>query len=67
MDLADNCQSDPMVLQKLDILERRIFKDANSARVKLNEWLAETGATLTAANMVINYKKRKRVDLDTSR
>lgn len=67
MDLADNCQSDPTVLQKLDILERRIFKDANSARVKLNEWLAETGATLTAANMVVNYKKRKRVDLETSR
>lgn len=64
MDLADNCQSDPTVQQSLDILERSLFKDANCARAKLSEWLIETGATLEAANMVINHKKRKRVDLD---
>lgn len=64
MDLADNCRRDPTVLQRLDVLERNLFKDANAARVKLNEWLAETGATLSAADMVVNYKKRKRVDLD---
>lgn len=67
MDLADNSRRDPTVFQRLDVLERDLFKDANAARVKLNEWLAETGATLCAADMVVNYKKRKRVDLDSSR
>lgn len=64
MDLAENCRSDPTIQQSLDILERRLFKDANLARAKLNAWLLETGTILEAADMVINHKKRKRVDLD---
>lgn len=64
MDLADNSQSDPTVQQRLDFLERGLFKDANNSRAKLNAWLVETGATIGAANMVINHKKRKRVDFD---
>lgn len=66
MDLADNCQSDPSVVQSLDMLEKYLFKEGNKARSKLNEWLAETGVTLVAADMVVNHRKRKRVDLNYS-
>ncbi|KAG5898555.1 hypothetical protein JTB14_012454 [Gonioctena quinquepunctata] len=64
MDLADNSISDPAVEQRLDILERRIFKDAYRARTKLNTWLVDSGAALEAANMVVNHKKRKRINMD---
>ncbi|CAH0550016.1 unnamed protein product [Brassicogethes aeneus] len=66
MDLADNSISDPTVQQKLDFLERRIFEDGHKAKGKLNDWLWVTSSTMEAANMVVNHKKRKRVDLDES-
>lgn len=62
MDLADNCQSDPTFYQTLDTLERGLLKDAVLAGAKLNAWLIQTRAALEAADMVINHKKRKRVD-----
>ncbi|KAJ8937969.1 hypothetical protein NQ318_003729 [Aromia moschata] len=64
MDLADNSISDPSVQQRLDTLERRLFKDGYNARTKLNAWLVESGATIEAANMVINHKKRKRLNME---
>ncbi|KAJ8984313.1 hypothetical protein NQ317_012284 [Molorchus minor] len=60
MDLADNSISDPSVQQRLDVLERRLFSDSYKARAKMNSWLVETGATMEAANMVVNHKKRKK-------
>ncbi|KAJ8927000.1 hypothetical protein NQ314_020563 [Rhamnusium bicolor] len=64
MDLADNSISDPSVQQRLDTLERRLFRDSYNARTKLNAWLIESGATIEAANMVVNHKKRKRIDVE---
>ncbi|XP_048523287.1 DNA replication complex GINS protein PSF3 isoform X2 [Dendroctonus ponderosae] len=64
MDLAHNSESNPTVEQKLDMLERRIYRVGHSARVKLNSWLLESGVQLQAANMVTNHRKRKRVDDD---
>ncbi|XP_028139840.1 DNA replication complex GINS protein PSF3 [Diabrotica virgifera virgifera] len=64
MDLADNSISDPSVQIKLDTLERRIFNDAYKARVKMNTWLIDSNVALEAANMVVNHKKRKRINVD---
>ncbi|KAJ8912866.1 hypothetical protein NQ315_007998 [Exocentrus adspersus] len=63
LDLADNSISDPSVQQKLDTLERKVFKEGCNARTKLNEWLVQSGVTMEAANMVVNHKKRKRIDI----
>lgn len=64
MDLANNANSDPTVQNRLDVLERRLFKNGHNARTKLNTWLLDSGAPLRAANMVTNHRKRKRVDDD---
>ncbi|XP_056643740.1 DNA replication complex GINS protein PSF3 isoform X2 [Diorhabda sublineata] len=64
MDLADNTISDPSVQQKLDMLERKIFNEAYKARVKMNNWLVDSSAALEAANMVVNHKKRKRINVE---
>nr|XP_023019552.1 DNA replication complex GINS protein PSF3 [Leptinotarsa decemlineata] len=64
MDLADNSISDPSVQERLDSLERRVFQDASKARTKLNTWLVDSGALLEAANMVVNHKKRKRINME---
>ncbi|XP_066262720.1 DNA replication complex GINS protein PSF3 [Euwallacea similis] len=64
MDLANNSEADPTILQKLDMLERRIYKEAQAAGVKLNSWLLESSFQLQAASMVTNHRKRKRVDDD---
>ncbi|RZC35156.1 DNA replication complex GINS protein PSF3 [Asbolus verrucosus] len=64
MDLTDNIISDPTVVQKLDMLERNIFKSAHDSKVKLISWLMVSEVPLEAASMVINHKKRKRVDED---
>ncbi|CAH1101104.1 unnamed protein product [Psylliodes chrysocephalus] len=64
MDLADNSMSDPTVQQTLDILERKLFNDAYKARMKLNTWLKDSNTTIEAANMVINHKKRKRMNIE---
>lgn len=63
MDLANNSISNPCVQQQLDTLEKRIFKDGYNARIKLNHWLIQSETTLEAANMVVNHKKRKRIDM----
>ncbi|XP_030762308.1 DNA replication complex GINS protein PSF3 [Sitophilus oryzae] len=62
MDLANNADSDPTIQNKLDTLERRLFKDGHNARMKLNTWLLESGIPLKAASMVDNHRKRKRVN-----
>lgn len=64
MDLADNTISDPSVVQKLDTLERGLFATAHETRAKLTSWLNESEAPLKAAHMVVNYKKRKRVEME---
>lgn len=64
MDLADNTCSDPTVQDSLDALERKLYSDSHKAKAKLNAWLVESGVPLEAANMVINHKKRKRVELE---
>ncbi|CAG9855993.1 unnamed protein product [Phyllotreta striolata] len=64
INLADNSISDPMVQQRLDTLERKLFNDAYKARVKLNIWLEHSATVIEAANMVVNHKKRKRINLE---
>lgn len=64
MDLADNTISDPTIQNRLDMLERKLFHEAQAARTKLNEWLIESAAVLEAANMVVNHKKRKRAEIE---
>lgn len=62
MDLSDNTLSDPTVTQSLDMLERTLFKRGHEAREKLSSWLMVSEVPLEAASMVVNHKKRKRVD-----
>jgi len=64
MDLAHNSESNPIIQQKLDLLERRVYKDGHNAKAKLDTWLLESGVQLQAANMVTSHRKRKRVDDD---
>ncbi|KAI4467796.1 hypothetical protein MML48_2g00005660 [Holotrichia oblita] len=64
MDLADNISSDSTAQDSLDVLERRLYTDGHRSRSKLNAWLVESGVPLEAANMVINHRKRKRVDIE---
>lgn len=64
MDLADNGGSDPKIQDQLDILERKLFKDAYAARMRLNSWLVESTVPLETAAMVMNHKKRKRIQFD---
>lgn len=61
MDLADNTVADPTVVHKLDMLERSLFTPSHEARTKLSKWLMNSDAKLTAGNMVVNSKKRKRL------
>ncbi|XP_044263640.1 DNA replication complex GINS protein PSF3 [Tribolium madens] len=62
MDLADNFISDPIVIEKLDALEKRLYESGHDARMKLISWLKVSEIPLEAATMVTNHKKRKRVD-----
>ncbi|KAJ3650233.1 hypothetical protein Zmor_021931 [Zophobas morio] len=64
MDLSDNTVSNPSVMQKLDRLERSVFKSGHDAKMKLVSWLKVSEMPLEAASMVVNHKKRKRVDDD---
>ncbi|XP_018578402.1 DNA replication complex GINS protein PSF3 [Anoplophora glabripennis] len=63
MDLANNSLSNPSVQRQLDTLEKTIFKDGYNARMKLNHWLIQSEAAIEAASMVVNHKKRKRIDI----
>lgn len=64
MDLADSTCSDSAMQDSLDTLERKLYCDGHKARTRLNAWLVESGVPLEAASMVINHKKRKRVDVE---
>ena len=67
MDLAENTTSDPTVHDKLDSLEKTLFTVGQKARIKLNNWLTQTGMQLQAAEMVTNHKKRKLVHMEDHR
>ncbi|KAL3286852.1 hypothetical protein HHI36_001340 [Cryptolaemus montrouzieri] len=64
MDLADNTFQDPNSIQKLDMLERKLFKEANEAKIKMNAWLKNSEAPIETAAMVMNHRKRKRVNVE---
>ncbi|KAF5292339.1 hypothetical protein FQA39_LY03373 [Lamprigera yunnana] len=46
MDLTDNGIADPTVQNKLDMLERILFKSGHSARMRLNSWLTNSEAKI---------------------
>ncbi|KAJ9579612.1 hypothetical protein L9F63_004691 [Diploptera punctata] len=64
MDWAHNSGTDPTVAQGLDNLERILFQEGHATRVQLDAWLNDGSRKITAADMVINHKKRKRAALD---
>ncbi|XP_045461068.1 DNA replication complex GINS protein PSF3 [Harmonia axyridis] len=64
MDLAENTEHNPVAFQRLDTLERRLFKDACEAKTKLNAWLEHSVTPIETAAMVSNHKKRKRVNIE---
>lgn len=64
MDLAYNTASDPTINSRLDSLEQKLFHEGQTANTKMKEWFLEAHTPLEAANMVINHKKRKRVEID---
>ncbi|XP_018332660.1 DNA replication complex GINS protein PSF3 [Agrilus planipennis] len=64
MDLADNIGLDPSAIDKLDMLERKLFKDGNLARNLLNNWLNNSIIPMGAATMVVNHRKRKRINVE---
>lgn len=64
MDLAENTENNPTAFQRLDTLERRLYKDACEAKTKLNTWLEHSVVPIETATMVLNHKKRKRVNVE---
>ncbi|XP_044745605.1 DNA replication complex GINS protein PSF3 [Coccinella septempunctata] len=64
MDLSDNTEHNPAAVQRLDTLERRLFKDACESKAKLYAWLEHSVAPIETASMVLNHKKRKRVNVE---
>lgn len=59
MDWAHNSRTDPAIIQRLDSLERALFREGHHTRAQLDAWLNEGAGQITAAEMVINHKKRK--------
>lgn len=64
MNIAQNSGADPMLFNRLDLLERAIYKAARKAHLQLEKWLMHTEAPMEAAEMVLNHKKRKRAAID---
>ncbi|PSN50963.1 DNA replication complex GINS protein PSF3 [Blattella germanica] len=64
MDWAQNSGTDPTAAQRLDSLEKMLFREGHEAQKQLDAWLNEGSGQITAADMVINHKKRKRAALD---
>lgn len=65
MDLTETTFVDPNLIDKLDLMERRLFQDGHQARLKLNTWLAESVLPIQAAEMVASHRKRKRVEIES--
>ncbi|XP_067013830.1 DNA replication complex GINS protein PSF3 [Anabrus simplex] len=59
MDWAQNSGSDPSGLQKLDTLERELYREGQAARARLDSLLRGAAGQISAADMVVSYKKRK--------
>ncbi|XP_063227617.1 DNA replication complex GINS protein PSF3 [Bacillus rossius redtenbacheri] len=64
MDLAQNSSSEPLTVQRLDILEKQLYREGRQARAQLSSWLNSGASQITAAEMVVNHKKRKLAALD---
>lgn len=64
MDLAENADDNPHIVQKLENLEKKLFKECFEARHKLNNWLKESGVPIETAKTVVNHKKRKRIEME---
>ncbi|KAF5300888.1 hypothetical protein FQR65_LT09051, partial [Abscondita terminalis] len=60
MDLTENVVLDPTVQNRLDMLERSLFRDGHAGKMLLDNWLKNSGVPMEAAAMVLNHKKRKR-------
>lgn len=67
MDLSETTFVDPNLIDKLDLMERRLFQDGHQARLKLNTWLAQSIIPIQAAEMVANHRKRKRIEIEANR
>lgn len=59
MDWAHNSGTDPMIIQRLDSLEKALFHEGYQTRTQLDAWLRKGASQITTAEMVVNYKKRK--------
>lgn len=64
MDFTDTVVCDPIKQNRLDMLERLLFQMGHFGRMQLNSWLNNSEMRLEAASMVVNHKKRKRIDVD---
>ncbi|XP_069702569.1 DNA replication complex GINS protein PSF3 [Periplaneta americana] len=64
MDWAHNSGTDPAISQRLDSLERSLFREGHQTQAQLDAWLSQGPERITAAQMVVNHKKRKLADLE---
>ncbi|KAK9874068.1 hypothetical protein WA026_002424 [Henosepilachna vigintioctopunctata] len=60
MDVIDSTEHNPTDFQRMDSLERRLFKESKESRMKLHTWLEHSTTPIETAAMVLNHKKRKR-------
>jgi hypothetical protein len=64
MDWAHNSGTDPAITHRLDSLEKALFREGHQTRAQLDAWLNAGTGQITAAEMVVNHKKRKLAVLD---
>lgn len=64
MDWAQNLCTDVPLIQKLDTLEKQLYKDGYQSRMQLCAWLNDGSSKIAASEMVVNHKKRKRAEID---
>lgn len=62
MDLTGNVAAEANATDKLDNMERRLFAIGQDTNAKLDVWFSETNMRLEAADMIVNLRKRKRLN-----
>lgn len=65
MDSSQNAYNEDTssLVERLDFLERSLFRAGQSGLNGFQSWERGRASTLTASNLVLNYRKRKMADL----
>lgn len=67
MDSSQNAYNEDTsaLVERLDSLEKRLFKSGQSGLNGFQSWEKGQAAQLTASSLVLNYRKRKMMDVQS--